>query len=1110
MPGVEAAVVAAGKAVAERAMREWLAARGARKERGAELKDLIQSSFRDRLAPRKFDNQLQGMALAVEGRLSVLVEHEFRGLGDGDRAAVLHEVVRTLQAADLSDAALFDADADPAKLAERLIAAQPSPALGEAEERLYGVLLAECVECVVGMAQQLPQYLPRAATESLSRLTGLAEGMERLLARMPVRTLEAPEGRQDDAAFERGYLAFLSRSLDEVELFGVRVESFRPRTSLSVAYISLSVSADDGRGRQPLDRMPVASLSAQADPEPGSLRVESVLGRSRLTLLRGEAGSGKSTLLRWLAVTAARGGFTGDLAEWNGCVPLMIKLRSHADGRFPPPEAFLDDVAQEVAGRMPRGWVERVLDSGRALVLVDGVDELAVRHRPAVRHGLARLLAAYPGLRVVVTSRPTAADAKWLADEGFAAALLEPMVPEDLRELVRQWHLAMRDCPSLPCAPEELEGYEGGLLARLESNPHLRMLGSTPLLAAMLCALNLDRRTQLPRSRMGLYDAVLALLLERRDAERGIGDDLALDPEQKVWILRELAWRLVSMGRSELSKATAIRRVEQKLPSMTRMPYTAPEVLEHLLRRSGVLREPVPGRIDFAHRTVQEYLAAGQLIEDEDVEIAVERAHLDQWREVVVMAAGHANARLRRELLAGLLDRAEQGGKYARRLRLLVASCLETIQEVPVELRDRIEACLASVIPPRTEDEAAILAGAGEEILRRLPDDLSGLSASRAALVVRTAWLINGSSAMDKLARYGRDERYAVWHHLFQGWDYFEPAEYAQRVLANADGSTAVTLFHTQRLPHLRHLPRLESLGVYPDDRITDLGFLRGLPGLRRLTLEDLDVDEIAEVGRLLQLERLELTALTVRPLDIRPLTGLPRLDALILKDFTIELPILDELPRLDELAVGLSPGQDLAPVTRQTRVTDLSLYGAGQRIDPAVLTPLAQVQCLQLRGLELAEGFRPVAQMWPSIGLLVLEAISNLSDLEPLRNLGLTYLTLSECPGISTLEALRDVRQLESLILRNLPVTDLTPLAGLVDLESLTLRGCAGITDLSPLAGLHKLTDLELSDIAADLDLAPLAGRPGVRIIATVDQRFANEHLLHRNATILRVRSGS
>ncbi|MFI6175121.1 NACHT domain-containing protein [Nonomuraea sp. NPDC051191] len=1071
MPGIEAALTAAGKSIAERAMREWLATRAARKDRTSELKDLVQSGFRDRLAPRKIDNQLQGIALAVEGRLSRLVEQEFRGLDESARAAVLLEAVAALRAADLSDEALFESDADPAKLAGRILAALPEPRLGEAEDRLYTVLLAESVDCLIGLMRQLPQYLPRAATETLGRLSSLAEGVERLLARMPQRTLEAPEGTQDDAAFARLYLGFASRTLDEVELFGVRVETYRPRTSLSVAYISLNVSSGE-RGPRTPERLSVAALTGVHPAERGTERIESALGRSRLTLLRGDAGSGKSTLLRWLAVTAARGGFSGDLAAWNGCVPLMIKLRSHSSGRLPAPADFLDDVAREVAGRMPRGWVERVLASGRGLLLVDGVDELLVRHRPAVREWLSRLLAAYPELRVVVTSRPTAADARWLADEGFAAATLEPMTPDDQRELIRQWHVAIRDCPSLPCDPGELEGYEVALLARMESNPHLGVVASTPLLAAMLCALNLDRRTQLPRSRMGFYDAVLGLLLERRDAERRIDDDVSLDPGQKVWILRDLAWRLVSMGRSELSKATALRRVEQKLGSMTRVSHTASDVLEHLLRRSGVLREPVPGRIDFAHRTVQEYLAAGQLVEDEDVEAAVERAHLDQWREVVVMAAGHANGRLRGELLSGLLDRADQGGKHARRLRLLVAACLETVQEIPAGVRDRFEACLAQVVPPRTEEEATLLAAAGEEILRRLPRDLTGLPASRAAWTVRTTFLINGPEALDRLAGYASDPRWQVREQLRQGWEYFDADVYARRVLADMED---VTFSSARHLRSAALLKASEVLVTVPTP-LPDLRFLRDMPQTQLLSVQDAPIRSLDGVASLPRLTELGLHFYaTPHAVDLGPLDGSPRLRTMRLWGVRLDDPaFLDRLPRLRELVLDLrDDDRDAwhAPLARQDQLESLHLRRDGLPIPGTVFAGMRRLEKLWLDGVAEAGACLDAASLTcPSVADVSLDEVGGL-DLAALGRFSLTRLRLRHCPAL----------------------TDLTPLCGQTRLSSLTLAVCPGVTDLSPLAALPGLRNLNLFLMPADLDVSPLAGMPGLTVQLGRTQRVVN-----------------
>ncbi|MFC4113746.1 NACHT domain-containing protein [Nonomuraea zeae] len=1082
MPGVEAALTAAGKSIAERAMREWLATRAARKEREADLKDLIQSGFRDRLAARKFGNQLQGVALAVEGRLARLVEQEFRGLDEAARAAVLLEVVDALRRADLSDAALFEADADPAKLAERVLASLPAPRLGEAEDRLYAVLLAECVDCLTGLMRQLPQYLPRAATESLARLSGLAEGVERLLARLPLRTLEAPDGRQDDAAFERHYLGFLSRALDEVELFGVRVENYRPRTSLSVAYISLNVSAGEHRPRMP-ERLSVASLTGRQAVEPGTERIESALGRSNLMLLRGDAGSGKSTLLRWLAVTAARGDFSGALSGWNGCVPMMVKLRSHSTGRFPAPAGFLDDVAQEVAGRMPRGWVERVLESGRGLLLVDGVDELLVRHRPAVREWLSRLLTAYPSMRVVVTSRPTAADARWLADEGFAAAMLEPMTPEDLRELVRQWHVAMRDCPSLPCAADELEGYEVALLARMESNPHLGVVASTPLLAAMLCALNLDRRTQLPRNRMGFYDAVLSLLLERRDAERRITDEVSLDPDQKIWILRDLAWRLVSMGRSELSKATALKSVGQKLALMTRMPYSASDVLEHLLRRSGVVREPVPGRIDFAHRTVQEYLAAGQLVEDEDVDVAVERAHLDQWREVVVMAAGHAAGRLRKELLTGLLDRADQGGPQARRLRLVVAGCLETIQEIPLGLRDRIEQCLATVIPPRTEVETNLLAAVGEEVLHRLPRDLSGLREKQAALTVRTTWLINGAEALDRLAGYASDERWEVHRQLQEGWHYYDAEVYAKRVLAESE---ELTVPSNRLLRGLAHLGKVKRLFVTTDEPVTSLRFLRAMPGLESLDVQELATASLDGVEATPELRRLWVSMDLPGPLGVESLERLPQLDDLTLWNARFDdLTFLDRLPRLEVLGLDLpahDEGDWLGPLSRQTELRRLFLDREDLPIPPEIFESMRSLKWLTL---------------WTDAGVIgCLRALERTTThLEGLSLLGSSALDLAELGRF----------ELTNLSLSNPEIEDLTPLRGQRRLDRLSLPRCAKVTDLTPLAGLPSLRTLDLSGVADGIDLGPLAGMRHLTVVLNPGQRVTNEQVVRETIRISR-----
>ncbi|WP_090008124.1 NACHT domain-containing protein [Lentzea albidocapillata] len=185
---------------------------------------------------------------------------------------------------------------------------------------------------------------------------------------------------------------------------------------------------------------------------------------------------------------------------------------------------------------------------GRAggLLLVDGVDEVPPSKRPHVREWLRELLHTFPLAQVVVTARPAAADKKWLAELNFSSTVLQQMSPVDVRIFLQRWHEAAG-------APEEARRR---LVSQLDSRVHLRSLASSPLL------------------------------------------------------LRDLAWRLTLGGRSQLPTSKVHEHVARKIRSMPNVDEETDAVVTHLLERSGVIRELVPGQVDFVHRTFQEYLAA--------------------------------------------------------------------------------------------------------------------------------------------------------------------------------------------------------------------------------------------------------------------------------------------------------------------------------------------------------------------------------------------------------------------------------------------------------------------------------------------------------------------
>ncbi|GAA2356907.1 hypothetical protein GCM10010246_52830 [Streptomyces cuspidosporus] len=447
----EVAAINLGRTLATRVVRLWLDPRTREQESRMDMSALIRRRIPGLRAQRSVERQFEQIADAVAARREPMCGHEFGDLDEGGRQAALRAVTAAFARADLSDEAILGSDANPAELARRVRTAAPPPAgLGEAATGFYELLLAECCDCYVQVLRRLPVFTERGITELLGRVGELGTELSRVLERLPVRSLYAPQGADQDAAFRREYLEFVSRTLDDVELFSFTAGQ-APRTKLSVAYISLRVSTDeDGRaarrtGHGSVDRLR-AGIGAwdTADQESSaSVRVEAALKQSPRVLLRGEAGSGKTTLLNWLAVTAARGAFDGDLADWNGLVPVLLKLRQYAARELPRLEQLLDFTAGPLTGHMPAAWVDRQFQAGRVLLLVDGLDELVASERRKVRDWLRLLLGAYPDTRAVVTTRPTAASGDWLRSEGFAPVGLERMTPADLRVFVQQWHQAV-------------------------------------------------------------------------------------------------------------------------------------------------------------------------------------------------------------------------------------------------------------------------------------------------------------------------------------------------------------------------------------------------------------------------------------------------------------------------------------------------------------------------------------------------------------------------------------------------------------------------------------------------------------------------------------------
>ncbi|MDX6581177.1 MAG: hypothetical protein QOI10_361 [Solirubrobacterales bacterium] len=1129
---IETLLLEIGSSATGAIFRFWLQSSEVAQGAISDVDELIRRFARAGKERRALHRELERISEQIADRLAPFFETEFGGLPENEKIAAGHEVCATLDRAPISDALLFATDLEPQALDAEIRGFRPQAAeeahLSEAGTAFYDFLLGEISNYIVEIRLKLPDFGSESARVMLRRETELIELVKTVLDRLPAQV--SGLGGGEAAVFEAQYRRDVARKLDQLELFGVTTAQPRSRYSLSVAYLTLTAAArldrlTDETGGEAGDR----DLGAEQEEDEASIPVDEALGRRNRVLIRGEAGSGKTTLLQWLAVNSARGSFDGALADWNDSVPFLLQLRRFVDVDLPQISNFTTGINQHTSP--PEDWAVSHLRDGTALVLVDGIDELPEEKRQTAHEWLVDLVAAYPDARYVLTSRPPAVGDDWLAADGFESVVLEPMGLAAISAFVDHWHNAIVASVSDLEETQELEELAESLKGTVRETRSIRNLASSPLLCAMLCALNRDRRAQIPSDRIELYRIALEMLLERRDVERRVKGDIAqLGLREKEILLRVFALWLLNNSRSDSTTEDLVALVQDRLEGMPRVDASAEEVTKHLLLRSGLLRQPVEGRVDFIHRTFQEYLAAKEAVETRSAGMLLEHAHQDQWQEVVVLAAGVADLSMREALIKGLIERGDGESLLRHRLHLLAVGCLDTSAELSPQLTGRVDGLLQRLIPPRNLTEAKAIASAGELAATLLGKYAVGSTAVTAAACVRALSLIGGDSALVQLEKFGPDRRVTVARALVRAWEEFPTEEYARRVLshsrldygeilvsdpaglqgiasmANArslicDGSAVATPAGEWPWEAIAQHPALAEILLVNVQDLTMVPPLQQIPKLSTLGISQMShLTHIAD-GELPDLEGLSL-ALCPRLTDVSGIAHLSRLRALRLNGiaFLDELPPLPAaLERLSLWDVGiedlsalagcaslqvlsLDDCQHLLNVDELARLPSLRVVLIDDAPEITDLSPLSEARQLEVFALQNPGKIDDASALGgcTSLGQLAIEDTPSLEDVTWLGSLDrLQVLSLADCTGLNTFPAI-ELPELRRLFLSGCTgISELEWVASLPALEELHLGNCSGITDLGPLRELKVLSRLAITNCDAITDFSVLEALP-------------------------------
>lgn len=627
--------------------------------------------------------------------------------GEKRKIAIFQQIQEDIEKISISDMQLISAIVNSEDL-RNLIMEQSK----KERESWSDVEIGTYTNCVryiskAGMefVSKLPNFTPKALEVIIKRQEEYHQELYNILTDIHSMTSLMKSVDTTYREYESLYREKVIEKYSKVELIGSGINNARnvTRYDVSSAYVELSCVNENEYEEE--------------------IELSQVFSYNNVVWIKGEAGSGKTTFLQWIAVCAARNEYQ-KIENIRNTIPIIVELRNT---RWP---ITLQDAVNRITSvygnNCPDGWIMDLLERKRVVLLFDGLDEINQAKRSDVYSFVEDIVERYPYIKVLLTARNSVKDC--MNCESVDYEIL-PMRIDSIKKFIVYWHRSVLRKDAIE-KDREIDRLQYNLKNKIVESPPLKALAKNPLLCAMICALNYVNNEQLPEGKMELYEKCCEMLMDARDNQRKIDGNIYehlpnLNYEKKRKILEELSYWMMNGNVSSEKRDNVIKYLnhlieDTNILSDKKNEYSAEDVLNYMIDRSGIIREPEEGTIDFIHKTFMEFLAVKTICRNCDWNVLVREACNSNWKETIIMCFREMG----KENVSHVLKRMVYESEFRGDDRYILIASLGASNAVFLsnsDIKEQIDKKIEKMIPPRQSDLSEI-AQAGTYLLPFLKD----------------------------------------------------------------------------------------------------------------------------------------------------------------------------------------------------------------------------------------------------------------------------------------------------------------------------------------------------------------------------------------------------